>query len=524
MSGHVFILHGDLTRLACDGWLLPCDATMHVMPHWTEELDSPWSPPSPWPAWQSEQERVTRVEDWPGATQPWLVNTGASSGTAVEWFVDGVVAFVDEAAPYARARPFITRRAKPLLALPLIGTGAGGAARRAGQVVEALLPSLAEAADRNDVDVALVVHDAPAYAAALQARARIWNSSGSLPKELTEHQLAQATSLAERARSGKLVLFAGAGVGVGANLPTWTDLLTNLARRSGVLVEGDEARETEFTGLDVLDQARLIEIRLEQDGKSIGDGIREILLPFRQASLAHMLLSVLPVSEAVTTNYDQLLETSADSTGRPFGVLPYHPALHQRWLLKMHGCLSHPEDIVLTRSDFLRYDERRAALRGIVQAMLITKHMLFVGFSLTDDNFLRIIEDVRKAAAGEAGVSPTRFGTALSLRSQPLFEELWSEDLEWVCFDECRADGSSKAEAARTQEIFLDYLASIAAPSSRHLLDDRYDAILSDGERELRAALRRLAESASPEARSTSAWSEIRGLLDGFGGTEPPGS
>ena len=49
-------------------------------------------------------------------------------------------------------------------------------------------------------------------------------------------------------------------------------------------------------------------------------------------------------------------------------------------------------------------------------------------------------------------------------------------------------------------------------------------AILSDEERELRAALRRLTESASPEARSTSAWSEIRGLLDGFGGTEPPGS
>jgi len=72
--------------------------------------------------------------------------------------------------------------------------------------------------------------------------------------------------------------------------------------------------------------------------------------------------------------------------------------------------------------------------------------------------------------------------------------------------------------------MFLDYLASIAAPTSRHLLDDRYDAILSDGERELREALQRLTQSASMEARNTSAWSEIRGMLDGFGGTEPAGS
>ena len=49
-------------------------------------------------------------------------------------------------------------------------------------------------------------------------------------------------------------------------------------------------------------------------------------------------------------------------------------------------------------------------------------------------------------------------------------------------------------------------------------------AILSDEERELRAALRRFSDSVSMEVRETSAWSEIRGLLDGFGGTEAAGS
>lgn len=37
----------------------------------------------------------------------------------------------------------------------------------------------------------------------------------------------------------------------------------------------------------------------------------------------------------------------------------------------------------------MRYASRRSALRGIVQSLLITRHMLFAGFSLNDDNFHR---------------------------------------------------------------------------------------------------------------------------------------
>ena len=42
---------------------------------------------------------------------------------------------------------------------------------------------------------------------------------------------------------------------------------------------------------------------------------------------------------------------------------------------------------MLTRGSYARYDEHLPALAGIVQGFLMTRHMLFVGFSLTDDNF-----------------------------------------------------------------------------------------------------------------------------------------
>ena len=63
----------------------------------------------------------------------------------------------------------------------------------------------------------------------------------------------------------------------------------------------------------------------------------------------------------------------------------------------MHGCVTRPEEIVLTKQDYIRYSDRFAALSGIVQSLLLTKHLLFVGFSLDDDNFIRIYDSVKKA-------------------------------------------------------------------------------------------------------------------------------
>src|SRR5207248_11780402 len=102
-------------------------------------------------------------------------------------------------------------------------------------------------------------------------------------------------------------------------------------------------------------------------------------------------------------------------------------------MLKLPGCVSHPEDIVLTRQDLIGYAARHAALAGVVQTLLITRHMLFVGFSLNDDNFHRIADAARRVvhAPGCRGRGKP-FGTALVLERSGLMEELWKDDLEWV--------------------------------------------------------------------------------------------
>src|SRR5207302_1720368 len=128
--------------------------------------------------------------------------------------------------------------------------------------------------------------------------------------------------------------------------------------------------------LDPRDQARVIETRLTRAElrKSV-----EGILTRDHYSLAHSLLACLPVTEFVTTNYDQLFELAYHSLGADLRVLPYESDKNaSAWLLKLHGSVGRG-DLVLTRSDYLELMRSRAALAGIVQAMLITRHMFFVG-------------------------------------------------------------------------------------------------------------------------------------------------
>lgn len=243
-----------------------------------------------------------------------------------------------------------------------------------------------------------------------------------------------------------------------------------------------------------------------------------MLRGYDRVGLGHALLAGLPCTESVTTNYDELFERACSDMRLPAAVLPYAPATNAtRWLLKMHGCVSHANDIVLTRKNYLRYAERNAALAGIVQAMLITKHMLFLGFSLRDDNFLRIVDQVRRAVyPAEQGRAHgrARLGTAIMLYDNPLLSDLWRDEIDWVCLGN---EGLDVAAVGRRFEVFLDYL-SQRASSQGHLLDTRFEGVLSDEDRALRLLLKPLLRPGD-EARKSMAWPAVRDLLVRLGGT-----
>ncbi|MCA9826751.1 MAG: SIR2 family protein, partial [Dehalococcoidia bacterium] len=150
---------------------------------------------------------------------------------------------------------------------------------------------------------------------------------------------------------------------------------------------------------------------------------------------------------------------------------------------------------------------------GIVQALLITKHMLFVGFSLTDENFHRIADDVRRAMSGQ-GQSDLRCGTAMVLSPDPLMAELWLPEI--ACTPVSEGGGATRA-AARELEIFLDRVLAECTDMTSHILDDTFEHLLSPGELELRSALRAMEYALGGDARSTGAFSRVEQLLVDLG-------
>lgn len=517
MAGHLFIVRGDLTCLDCDAWLLPTGFGVDIESHWLQpeppgflEAISELRADLPH-TWIAGELRVMEVPTWwdNGRSRPWLVNVAGQPlnelHKVVRKFVDVVI---------SHRRPPRNRRERLLLALPVISTGKGGGAKVKGQVIAALVRSLLELVNDYEVDLVLVTHSAAALAAAQKARtARAGGWS-----ELSSESLAKAKELADIARHQGVALFLGAGVSVSAGLPSWSDLLKQLALRIGII----DNEEEEFRTLDLLDRGSILERRFRGSGEELRLAIAGIFSRTWDHSLLHAFLACLPSTEVITQNYDRLFEIAAAGAGRPVAVLPYTPGLsHSRWLLKMHGCVSRPDDIVIQREDYLRYTERRAALTGIVQATLLTRYMLFVGFSLRDGNFHRAVDDVRRALMGQR--RDQGLGTALFLGPSPLTAELWQEELDIVHFQ--ARDESPNAPLgppARRLEIFLDCLLAHCGSNTDHLLDPTFAHLLTNEEHDLKEALLALGARLPERVRQVDAWSKVEELLRSMGWSSSP--
>lgn len=486
MIGHLFIFHGDLKQLSCDAWLMPRDPKKTAGDYWPAGLPLPlqlefpehWGQPGgprtfPWTGWT--------FDDGP---QPWLTNIGASEGTPATHYLEAVEEFLQGATAAAQSRqPLRGNRDVPLLALPVVGTGKGGASTVKGAMADALVRTLLKWVAAHRVDVALVCFSHRDFAACQQVRAHHfkWSQNHNLVDDLAGH-----------AQRGQLSLFIGAGASMGAGLPSWEGLLRKLCRRAGTDFE-------EIKHLPGLDQALLLSKRLDNFKAAVKEETDG-----HYYSLTHGLLAGLGVRESITQNYDRLIERAwAAVDGSEPSVLPTDPKPQsRRWVLKMHGCVSKPETIVLTREDYLRYDDQNKALAGLVQGSMLTRHLLFCGFSLKDDNFISIVDVVRKARPGNSpGV-----GTVLMANAPNYLQDLWGQELRIVSLP-----------SHRDLEILLDQLLATSQTSASYLLDPAYAQLLSKpGEKELAEMLMRLAD-ASSDVRKLAAWEKVEALLGELG-------
>ncbi|MDI9918871.1 SIR2 family protein [Rhodococcus sp. IEGM 1379] len=409
-----------------------------------------------------------RVRSFPQAGQPvWLLNV--ASRISVQWLVEGMYEVLETIA--AAGIQTGGSRVKPLVALPTFGVGLGGQGMVRGDVIKALIEAAMLCADKYDFDIAFVVANAADYAAYQSVRRGYLRNAG-VPVHVQE--------LSDKMQAGDVSLLLGAGVSIPAGLPTWDELLEEI--RSDVL---PAVSAEDFARLGVLDRAQLLSKSMEKD--DLGKRVAELTGGGVEPSMAHCLLATLGVSKVVTTNYDSLYEKAFESAHGTdsIAVLPRGEITADRpWILKLHGDISDPSSIVLSRRDFVRYDAERRPLGSIVQSLMATGHLIVVGASMTDDNVLRLAHEV--LALNERNNRQRSLGTVITLRNDTLRTALWRGDFDYVA----ASNADDDAIAARDLEILLDSVSILISVDAPYLLDTNYRGLLDGDEVKLADALR----------------------------------
>ena len=547
MPGHVFVVKGDISTISCDAWAMSADGRTRSLPHlffrhtphriWISnyvksKLESYNPRPTSVCDFHSlKEEDIPIIEPRCSRVNHIVLNNGENSpklysvdvttkihSDGIEWQIDSsIVALNWMSHDFVNKKKPLNNRSKFLFALPVFGTGFGGSIGRTGYVLEQLLELLLEKArNTEDYDIILCCYDSPTFIAAQKYRLDnrdkffecfVNNPPCQMPSgyssifDITKY-------LAEMLSKDKLVLFLGNEISTAAGILDWENILDKIAEEVGLNLK------THPWEVDNMSKVEIIELKCKKYGKDIRDLIAKHLL-LNSNSLQNLLIAGLHCKEVVTTNYDCGYEDSVElqlEGNDKLSVIPLRIIKDtNQWLLKLNGCVSKPSSIVVTRKDYLRYMETNAAFAGIVQAKMMTSQFLFIGFSMEDENFHKIMDSVFKAKRNQSSVG-------ISL--QPIYNqysaEIWNPSIESLCMrNNLNNDKKIKQEAIREVEKVLDLLLVQSGQyNSGYLLDMRFEETLSDEERELKKHLIQLSRSLNVPRKK---WPMIMEMFSKYG-------
>jgi hypothetical protein len=203
----------------------------------------------------------------------------------------------------------------------------------------------------------------------------------------------------EAIEARRATVLVGAGLSMGAGYPSWNHLLEPHRIDLGVPSEmGDLPMMAQFVENQADGRVRLIESICQTIGSVIPSPTE-----------SHTLLSQLPLDEVWTTNYDPLIEMAiggAVVVELEDDFLEVGAAT--RRVYKMHGSIRHGDDVpvggvdklVISNADFDFYETQHPRFWQLLQAQILTKSFLFLGFSFTDPNFEAALRLVRITTHG----------------------------------------------------------------------------------------------------------------------------
>lgn len=255
---------------------------------------------------------------------------------------------------------------------------------------------------------------------------------------------------------GNCVAFVGAGFSFAAGLPSWKELLRQLAEIDSVdapLREHvhDLARRSDVTAHDLDQAAQMLVDAL--DARRLTGKLREILVKESlPAAMVERLrrLQQIPFKAILTTNFDGVLRESDAKAGRAYRrVLRNERAYWWQesfWeqesrgapVLKLHGDLLAPpgeEHLVFTREDYRRKLYGTPSYITFLRSVLSTSTVLYLGFSFTDAYLNELRSEILSLFGHGQRERPIAYAVLSDVSTATQRHLLWHEGIEVLPYD-----------------------------------------------------------------------------------------
>ena len=219
--------------------------------------------------------------------------------------------------------------------------------------------------------------------------------------------------LVKKIADGNCVVFVGSGLSIAAGLPGWPDLLRRMIKWAEEY--GRDMSDRADLEKDI-DDNKLLDVAEEMRERLGENDFRQFMVKvFRNPDLgpveAHELLTEIPFSAVITSNYDTFVEDTCIRKGPSplvFTQLDY-PELagalrdDEFYVLKVHGTINRMETIILGRSDYREVMFSNPAYQQHLATLFSTKTVLFLGFALTDPGLMTLMDKLGAIFKGYGG-------------------------------------------------------------------------------------------------------------------------
>lgn len=139
------------------------------------------------------------------------------------------------------------------------------------------------------------------------------------------------------------------------------------------------------------------------------------------------LLKTSVIDGVITTNWDNFLENNFSDFNIYIGQqeLLFSEAISIGEIYKIHGCISRPETLILTEEDYSDFNSKNAYLAAKLLTIFVEHPIIFIGYSLSDNNIQQIIDSIVKC------VEPKNLD---KLKNRLIFVE-WKENADFEIKD-----------------------------------------------------------------------------------------